>query len=274
LHVRDALRERGIRCETVTGKTPDAERRQTIQSFRSGKIQCLTGADIFIHGFDIAQIDLIALLRPTLSTSRYVQMLGRGTRKADGKGNCLVLDFGGNVLRHGPVDNPTIRIAKNENNGGSEVVKVCPHCKTFNPIAAVRCIECDQEFPRQPIEPTHAGTAGVLPILTTDASWINARIRDFDLHTKAGRPPCFKITYRDDGAETYRDWLAFAHGPGARWHAVRKWQQLGGAMPAPADAHEALRRKHELARDIDILTTFDGKFWQISRRRVRTERAA
>src|SRR4029077_15267542 len=145
VHVRDALTARGVNAETVTGETPAGERKETIPAFRRGEMDCLTGADIFITGFDIPQVDLIALLRPTLSTSRYIQMVGRGTRKAAGKTNCLVLDFGGNVARHGPVDNPAIRTAKS-NGGGGELVKVCPACKTFNALAATTCSATDPAF--------------------------------------------------------------------------------------------------------------------------------
>ena len=47
---------------------------------------------------------VIAMLRPTASTGLYIQMAGRGMRVAPGKDDCLVLDFAGNVMRHGPVD--------------------------------------------------------------------------------------------------------------------------------------------------------------------------
>jgi DNA repair protein RadD len=262
VHVRDALRERGIRCETVTGKTPDAQRRSIVEAFRHGEIECLTGADIFITGFDIAQVDLIALLRPTLSTSRYVQMVGRGTRKAAGKENCLVLDFGGNVMRHGPVDNPTICISNRGNH--QDQAKLCPQCRTFNAVAATHCIECDYEFTEGSREAAHDGVASSLAVLGGDAEWINVEVYSLAIHEKSGRPRSFKVTYSNG----VREWLAFSHSPGARWHAARKWQQLGGAMPAPADADEALRRKRELARNVDILATFDGKFWQVNQRRV------
>jgi DNA repair protein RadD len=273
-HVRDALRARDISCETVTGHTPEGERREIIGKFRRAEIDCLTGADIFITGFDIEQIDLIALLRPTLSTSRYIQMLGRGTRKAEGKKNCLVLDFGGNVLRHGPVDNPTIHVAaKSNGRGGGDQAKICPACKTFNPLAATNCIECDHEFERKSLAPQHAAVAGTLPVLSQESEWISAEVRAFDIHEKSGKPPSFKIIY-SDGDQIFRDWLAFAHSPGARWHAMCKWRELGGTMPAPADAAEALRRKHELSRHVDILVQFDGNFWQVTRRRARLEQAA
>jgi DNA repair protein RadD len=273
-HVCDALQARGVKAATVTGDTPERERRDTISAFRRGEIDCLTGADIFITGFDIPQVDLIALLRPTLSTSRYVQMIGRGTRKAPGKQNCLVLDFGGNVARHGPVDNPTIRVSKSSNGTGGDLVKVCPACKTFNPLAATNCIECDRAFERKPLKPTHAERPADLPILSTDNDWRRVRIHSADIHEKAGRPASFTIKYATDGGEIFRDWLALEHSPGARWHGVRKWQQLGGRMPAPDTANEAWHRQHELARDVDIIATFDGKFWQVAQRRVRRERAA
>jgi DNA repair protein RadD len=59
---------------------------------------------VLTTGFNAPAVDLIALLRPTKSAGLYVQMVGRGTRLAPGKENCLVLDFAGNVRRHGPID--------------------------------------------------------------------------------------------------------------------------------------------------------------------------
>ena len=68
-------------------------------------------------GFNAPICDLIALIRPTASTSLYLQMVGRGTRCigaditesiANGKRDCLLLDFGGNIRRHGPLDKPNV----------------------------------------------------------------------------------------------------------------------------------------------------------------------
>ena len=55
-------------------------------------------------GDDAPNIDCVALLRPTWSPKLFYQMVGRGFRLHPSKTNCLVLHFGGNVLRHGPVD--------------------------------------------------------------------------------------------------------------------------------------------------------------------------
>ena len=109
-HVCNALRMRGVACQVVTGETPLTEREDSIAMFKAGMVRCLVNVNVLTTGFDAPRIDLLAMLRPTLSTGLYVQMVGRGTRKADGKVNCLILDFAGNCRRHGPVDRVDIKL--------------------------------------------------------------------------------------------------------------------------------------------------------------------
>ena len=109
-HVCDALRMRGVACRVVTGETPLTEREESIAAFKAGAIRCLVNVNVLTTGFNAPQVDLLAMLRPTLSTGLFVQMVGRGTRKADGKVNCLILDFAGNCRRHGPVDRVDIKL--------------------------------------------------------------------------------------------------------------------------------------------------------------------
>lgn len=87
--VRDELRRLGVCAETVTGDTPKDERRRIVADFKAGRIRALTNAQVLTTGFDAPSTDLIAFLRPTLSTGLYVQMIGRGTRKAEGKADCI-----------------------------------------------------------------------------------------------------------------------------------------------------------------------------------------
>ena len=129
---RDALKRRGVNAEAVLGETPSGERDRIFAAFRAGEVRALTGCMVFTTGFDIPQVDLIAMLRPTCSTGLYVQMVGRGTRKADGKLGCLVLDFSGNVKRHGPVDAVSVHVAK----PGDAPTKVCPVCQEIVTLAA------------------------------------------------------------------------------------------------------------------------------------------
>jgi superfamily II DNA or RNA helicase len=55
-------------------------------------------------GFDYPELDCIVCLRPTLSSSLWVQIQGRGTRLHPSKKNCLILDYVGNLQRLGGVD--------------------------------------------------------------------------------------------------------------------------------------------------------------------------
>ena len=74
-HVRDALCARGVAAGTVTADTPSGEREAIITAFRRGDIRALTNVNVLTTGFDVPQVDLIAMLRPTLSTGLYVQIV-------------------------------------------------------------------------------------------------------------------------------------------------------------------------------------------------------
>lgn len=102
--VHEALEARGIASDLLLGTTPQDERHALLQRFRSGQTRALVNCEVATTGFDIPHIDCIALLRPTQSKSLCVQMLGRGTRQAPHKVDCLVVDFAGNLDRHTPLD--------------------------------------------------------------------------------------------------------------------------------------------------------------------------
>ena len=55
-------------------------------------IQVLVNVDIFSEGFDCPDIEFVQLARPTLSLSKYLQMVGRGLRVARGKKSCVMID--------------------------------------------------------------------------------------------------------------------------------------------------------------------------------------
>ena len=125
-HVAEVLRQiSGDEVETVFGVTAGDERDRALTSFKNGTLKYLVNVNVLTMGFDAPNIDCIAMVRPTLSPGLYYQMVGRGFRPHDGKDSCLVLDFGGNVLRHGPVD--AIRIHRVNHRGNGEApAKQCP----------------------------------------------------------------------------------------------------------------------------------------------------
>jgi hypothetical protein len=88
--------ERGIPSASVDGSTPKDERDQALTRLLTGQINCLFSVDVFNEGVDLPAVDTILMLRPTESATIFLQQLGRGLRRCDGKSVCTVLDFIGN----------------------------------------------------------------------------------------------------------------------------------------------------------------------------------
>ena len=117
-HIVRVLREKhGLECGFVTGEMPIKERDMTLGRFRSGERKYLCNVNVLTTGFDAPNVDCVVLLPPTLSPDFYYQMVGRGFRLHPGNQNCLVLDFGGNVLRHGPMDGIKVKASGVSGNG-------------------------------------------------------------------------------------------------------------------------------------------------------------
>jgi len=145
-HVAEVLAEYGIAAGCITGDTSKTERADLIRRFRSGELRALTNANVLTTGFDAPGIDLIVMLRPTMSPSLYVQMAGRGMRVADGKQDCLVLDFAGVVQAHGPIT--AVQPPKRKGSGTGEApMKVCDNCDELVHVSVMVCPACGQEFP-------------------------------------------------------------------------------------------------------------------------------
>lgn len=145
-HIKDVLIDRGIVAECVTGKTTNSDRDRILKEFKDGKIQALTNANILTTGFDAPNIDLIALLRPTMSASLYVQMVGRGLRVKEHTDHCLVLDFAGAVETHGPITNVTPP-KKGGTGNGEPPVRLCDTCSEIVHISVPTCPCCGTPFP-------------------------------------------------------------------------------------------------------------------------------
>jgi DNA repair protein RadD len=145
-NICDALRERGIEADCVTGETTKKDRDRILSDFKSGKIRAITNANVLTTGFDHPNIDLIALLRPTMSPGLYVQMAGRGMRIKDHTDHCLVLDFAGAVATHGPIT--AVQTPKKGGDGTGEApVKVCESCNELCHLSVRECPACGAAFP-------------------------------------------------------------------------------------------------------------------------------
>jgi DNA repair protein RadD len=146
-HIAEELNARGVVAACLTGDTPPAERDEVIKNFKSGAIRALTNVNVLTTGFDYPDIDLIAMLRATMSPVLYVQMAGRGLRPKSHTDHCLVLDFAGVVETHGPI---TAVKPPNKNKGdgtGEAPVKACDSCGELVHISAKECPACEALFP-------------------------------------------------------------------------------------------------------------------------------
>ncbi len=261
-HVRDAIREHGVSAETVTGDTPGPERDGILAAFKAGRLRCVTNANVLTTGFDAPGTDLIALLRPTKSVGLYVQMVGRGTRLAEGKDDCLVLDFAGNTARHGPID--TVDGRKKEPAGdGDAPIKVCPACQTINHASVRHCIECDHEFPPPVVKVAPQAASNALLSTQQHAAWCDVTGITYARHDKPGKPVSLRVTY-ECGLARHSEWVCFKHTGFPRDKAVGWWRRRAGNLPPPATVDEALGLLDQLRRPITIQVRPTGQYTEIA----------
>ena len=88
---RDLLNAKGFRAAEVNGQS--ADRKEVLADFDTGKYNVLCNSMLLTEGWDCPSVDCVVVLRPTKVRSLYSQMVGRGTRLAEGKTDLLLLDF-------------------------------------------------------------------------------------------------------------------------------------------------------------------------------------
>lgn len=226
--VRVLAEQHGIECGFVTGESPTRDRDAVLGRFRRGELKYLCNVNVLTTGFDAPHIDCVALVRPTLSPGLYYQMVGRGFRLHPGKQNCLVLDFGGNVLRHGPVDD--LRIKPVGNGDGAAPAKECPECLALIAAGYATCAQCGYVFP-PPDRTKHEAKASEAGILSGQVTDVEYEVRDttYSVHTKRDAPPDAPKTMRVDYRLGLNHWqsefVCFEHEGYARQKAVAWWRQ-------------------------------------------------
>jgi len=263
-HIRDEIRSRGITCELVTGEMNKKDRARTLKEFEHRKIRCLVNVKILVEGFNVPCIDLIALMVATQSTAKYVQAVGRGTRVCEGKENCLLLDFGGNVERHGVLDEVVPSAARRKGNGDAPA-RECLECHTLCHVSVRTCPECGYEFP--PPKPPHAGNSYDGAVLSDQegAMWIEvSEVGYVRWPGKNGKPDtirCDFYTYKRQ--YPYSMWLALDHGGYAAYRAKQYVRACGGTATT---VNEALQEQFEWRDPVRIQVAKDPKnkqYWRI-----------
>lgn len=303
-HVAAVMNLAGVPTACISSRTEKGERKDTIDRFKAGHLRCLTNANVLTTGFNVKAVDLIAMLRPTLSTGLYVQMMGRGTRPlyeedaflpetgdpdespdvfeiecrlrreaiaAGPKKNCLVLDFAGNVRRHGPVDSiegPKRGKKKAGVGVESAMARECPECGSLVHISKRVCEDCGHEWPAR--SPDHASTAD------SESAVMSSEVQDVWMEVKRaiyqrwpgkdGRPDTLRIDYVC-GTQRVLHWVCPLHG-GLPGEKGRAWLKAMGMededlldIPSPELCHVRLRKVTDImvrpkknAKDFDDVT--------------------
>ena len=91
-NITSYYKEHGMNAVAIDSKTPAKLRKEMVEDFRQGKIKVLVNVDVFSEGFDCPDVEFVQMARPTLSLAKYLQQVGRGLRKTDGKETCMLID--------------------------------------------------------------------------------------------------------------------------------------------------------------------------------------
>jgi len=226
--IKEEMAAHGVEAEVVTGADNKTDRDRKIDDFKATRLRCLINIGVLTAGFNHPATDLVAMVRATASAGLYVQMAGRGTRKAEGKTDCLLLDFGDNVARHGFIDAVRVRDKTQGKAQGDAPAKECPECQTMVPTGLRYC-PCGYKFPDP--EPNHGSKAYNGAVLSSQvvAEWVDVDDVTYTRHKKQGKPDSVKVTYHC-GLKTTNEWLCPDHGG----YAASRYKARMAALEATA----------------------------------------
>jgi len=242
-HIAAMLTSFGIDCAAVHSKQNAEYNEQAIKHFKSNTLRSIVNYSKLTTGFNHPDIDLICDFRPTMSIPLHIQKLGRGTRPANGKENCLVLDFGRNIPRLGPINDPVIPRKKGVGNG--EVpVKICEACGTYNHAKVRFCTGCGNEFE---FKVKIVAKAGTDEILRSDLPVVEYFDVDYAIYAKKQK----------DGKRAYivasyfcgmRKFNEFVFPESAKYgkHLFHQWWMQRHTSEPPDTTDEALKHVSEL----------------------------
>lgn len=238
-HVAEEIRRHGIDAAVITGTTPKEERKLTLADYKAGRVRCVVNVEVLTTGFDAPHTDLLGMLRPTKSPVLYVQMVGRGMRVAEGKENCLLLDFAGVVAEHGPIDQVRV-VRRGENGNGTAPTKECPECRRILPAGEGECPDCGYVWERKAPELERQAFGGAvlshqskIQVLEVEAMRME-KWEPFD----PSRPNTLRVLYRV-GLREVSEWLCPEHTGFARRKFEERCKREWGIEP-PATIAETL----------------------------------
>jgi DNA repair protein RadD len=159
-HVNRCFNEAGVASEYMDGNTPATEREEIFERYRAGVTKIICSVGVLLAGVD-EDVRCVIVARPTKSPILWVQLIGRGLRRAEGKDHLKILDHSSNSLRLNIVDliffdklhdgkkGPDLW-SDEEREAPAEarvaLPKLCPECSAVIARHELKCTQCGHEF--------------------------------------------------------------------------------------------------------------------------------
>lgn len=195
-HIAEMLGKLGIECASVHSKQSDDYNTAALKAHKELRLRAIVSFSKLTTGLDHPAVDLIGMLRATLSVPLWVQMLGRGTRIEEGKQNCMVLDYARNAERLGPINDPVLPRKKGDKTGDIPI-KICENCGTYHHISVRVCDVCgtpfefEIKFKKQSADVDIIREPEAVQVEVFDVSHVIYNRKD----SRNGKSPYLKITY-------------------------------------------------------------------------------
>ncbi len=145
-----AFEDKGITADLIlsTSETSQSERERVKRDFEARRITVLVNVAVVTEGFDLPDASCVMITRPTKSLALYLQMVGRGLRRKEDGGDCLILDLAGNADEHGLPDKERewSLAARGNPVAGEPPVSHCPECHFTTHPAHHKCPECGADL--------------------------------------------------------------------------------------------------------------------------------
>lgn len=278
-HVADMLTEYGISAVSIHSKKKNAA--DLLAAWQANEYRAAVSMDKLTTGVDAPGVDMIGVLRLTKSSSKWVQMLGRGTRPlyADGfdlstaagrllsmahslkPDGCLVLDFARNTERLGPINAPRISEPKGKKGKPGQFgapVKMCIKCREYVPAGVRVCPVCHTEFPLVLKLEEEASTKEVM---TRDAP--EPVVQEFEVERvtytyhkrkNSAHPPSLCVTYYAAGAiRAFQEYICFEHEGPPRTRAGNWWRErIPREWPRDTPVPDTVQQAREFVEHLRI----------------------
>lgn len=245
-HLSKLFNSRGVPTAMLSGEDSMAHREETEARWKSGEVRCLVNVGLYGRGFDFPAIDMIVWARATQSPALWLQGCVRGTRRAPGKTDALILDMAGNTRRLGPVNDVIVPAPRRKGDAvkGEAPIKECPECHSYIPIQCRSCPDCGYVFPPPSTIKKTASEDAILKDVNALPQIEDFKVLGIRYKSSVSKKgvPYLKVTYSVGTCNFHESKFFESQNVWAKKNLKIWWTFRGGLLPVPDTVAEALER--------------------------------